>query len=153
MLITGKLHSAPPPFILVSNSVSNFEDINTPGDYSPITPHLSTGFTIVFNIDRNRQKSYDHCFTNEMGTIMNNLAENNLIRFINITKKKDGIFANFKVSGIKGGMVYKATISVDLDAADVDLGDPMETIIEACAKIAVSEFKKSELQFEGLAAV
>ena len=84
---------------------------------------------------------------------MNNLAENNLVRFINITKKKDGIFANFKVSGIKGGMVYKATISVDLDAAEVDLGDPMESIIEACAKIAVSEFKKSELQFEGLAAV
>lgn len=84
---------------------------------------------------------------------MNNLAENNLIRFINITKKKDGIFANFKVSGIKGGMVYKATISVDLDAADVDLTDPMEKIIEACAKIAVKEFKKSDLQFEGLVAV
>ncbi len=50
-------------------------------------------------------------------------------------------------------MVYKATISVDLDAADVDLTDPMEAIIEACAKIAVREFKKSDLQFEGLVAV
>lgn len=84
---------------------------------------------------------------------MKNLAENNLIRFINITKRKDGIFANFKVNGIKGGMVYKATISVDVDAANVDLTDPMEAIVEACAKIAVEEFKKSEIQFEGLAAV
>ncbi len=39
----------------------------------------------------------------KMGTYrMNNLAENNLIRFINITKKKDGIFANFKVQRDKG---------------------------------------------------
>ena len=40
-----------------------------------------------------------------------NLAENNLIRFINITKKKDGMFANFKVKGIKGGAALAASIS------------------------------------------
>ena len=82
---------------------------------------------------------------------MKNLAENNLVRFINISKKKDGIFANFKVKGIRGGMVFSASISVDLMSADLDPAeDSLETIIEACAKIAVSEFKKTELQFEGM---
>lgn len=84
---------------------------------------------------------------------MANLAENNLIRFINITKRKDGIFANFRVTGIQGGMTFKANISVDLDAAEVNLSDPMEMIIEKCASIAVNEVKRSELKFEGLAAV
>ncbi len=84
---------------------------------------------------------------------MANLAENNLIRFINITKRKDGIFANFKVTGIQGGMTFKASISVDLAAAEVSLSDPMEVIIEKSAAIAVKEVKRSELQFEGLAAV
>jgi len=84
---------------------------------------------------------------------MKDLAENNLVRFKNITKRKEGIFANFKVTGIKGGMTFSASISVDLDAADVTMTDPMETIIEECAKIALNEFKKTEIQFEGLTAV
>ena len=84
---------------------------------------------------------------------MKNLAENNLIRFINITKKKEGIYANFRVKGVRGGMMFSASISVDLDAADVDLTYPMEKIIEACAKVAKREFEKSELQSESLLAV
>jgi len=70
-----------------------------------------------------------------------------------ISKKKDGVFATFKVTGIRGGMNFSANILIDLDAAEVDLSDPMEKIIEECAKIAVKEFSKSEVQFEGLAAV
>lgn len=81
---------------------------------------------------------------------MKNLAENNLIRFINITKKKDGLFANFKVKGLKGGTSFSASISVDLSAAEVDPSDPLEKIIEHCARMAVKEFKKSEMQFEGM---
>lgn len=81
---------------------------------------------------------------------MTNLAENNLIRFINISKKKDGIFANFKAKGIRGGTVFTASISVDLAAAEVDPADSLEKIIEECARIAVREVKKSELQFEGI---
>ncbi|MFV0340425.1 MAG: hypothetical protein ACK5MA_07365 [Parachlamydiaceae bacterium] len=84
---------------------------------------------------------------------MKNLAENQLIRFISITKKKEGLFANFKVKGIKGGAQYSASISVDLSAAEVDPGDPLEKIIQESARIAVKEFTKSEMQFEGLAAV
>jgi len=84
---------------------------------------------------------------------MKDLAENNLVRFKNITKKKEGIFANFKVKGIRNGMTFTATIAVDLDAADVDPGDPLENIIEACARIGVKEFQKSEFQFEGLTTV
>lgn len=85
--------------------------------------------------------------------LMKNIAENNLVRFINITKKKDGIFANFKVKGIKGGTSFSASISVDISAAEVDPADPLEKIIEECARMAVREFKKSEFQFEGLAAI
>ncbi len=84
---------------------------------------------------------------------MKNIAENNLIRFINITKKKDGMFANFKVKGIRGGTAFSSSISVDITAAEVDAGDSLEKIIEESARIAVRELKKSELQFEGLAAV
>jgi len=85
---------------------------------------------------------------------MKNIAENNLIRFINITKKKDGMFANFKVKGIKGGTSFSSSISVDISAVEVDLGsDPLEKIVEECARMAVREFKKSELQFEGMASV
>ena len=85
--------------------------------------------------------------------IMKNIAENNLIKFINITKKKDGMFANYRAKGVKGGTTFSASISVDILAAEVDPTDPLEKIIEHCARIAVKEFKKSELQFEGIAVV
>lgn len=81
---------------------------------------------------------------------MKSLAENHLVRFISITKKKEGTFANFKVKGLKGGMTYSTSISIDIDAADVDLTDSLEKIIEHTAKLAIKEFKKTELQFEGL---
>ena len=84
---------------------------------------------------------------------MKNLAENNLIRFISIAKKKGGMFANFRVKGIRGGTVFSASISVDVAQAEVDLSDPMEKIIELCADIANKEFNKAEVQFEGMAAV
>lgn len=83
---------------------------------------------------------------------MQNIAENNLIRFINISKKKDGIFANFRVKGVRGGTTFSASISVDIAAAEVDPADTLEKIIEECARIAVRDFKKSELQFEGIVA-
>lgn len=81
---------------------------------------------------------------------MKTLAENNLIRFINITKKKDGLFANFKAKGIKGGAAFSSSISVSLNDAEVEITDPLEKIIERAAKIAVKEYKASELQFEGI---
>lgn len=81
---------------------------------------------------------------------MKNLVDNNLIRFVSITKKKDGLFANFKAKGLKGGTSYSASISVDIASAEVDAADSLEKIIEDCARIAAKEYKKSELQFEGL---
>lgn len=82
---------------------------------------------------------------------MKNIAENNLVRFINISKKKDGVFANFKVKGIRGGTSFSSSISVDLATLDLELAeDPIEKVIEDSAKVAVREFKKAELQFEGL---
>lgn len=85
---------------------------------------------------------------------MKNIAENNLIRFINISKKKDGLFANFKVKGIKGGTSFSASISVDLSSVEVDISeDNLEKIIEECARVAVKEFKKAEFQFEGMTSI
>ncbi|NGX42090.1 MAG: hypothetical protein K940chlam7_00367 [Chlamydiae bacterium] len=84
---------------------------------------------------------------------MENISENNLIRFTKITKKKDGLFANFKAKGIRGGTVFTATISVDLAATEVDPGDSLEKIIEECALIAERDIKKSNLQFEGIESV
>jgi hypothetical protein len=84
---------------------------------------------------------------------MKNIAENNLIRFINISRRKEGMFANFKVKGIKGGTSFSSSISVDLAAAEVDPSDPLEKIIELCARMAVKEFKTAEFQFEGIALV
>lgn len=84
---------------------------------------------------------------------MKNIAENNLIRFKNISKKKDGIFANFKVKGVKGGTTFSTSFAVDISAAEVDPADPLEKIIEQCARMAVKEFKTSDLQFEGLNAI
>lgn len=84
---------------------------------------------------------------------MKNIAENNLIRFINISKKKDGLCANFKAKGIRGGTVFTASVSVDLAAVEVDISnDSLEKIISDAAKVAVKEFKSSELQFEGVQA-
>lgn len=70
-----------------------------------------------------------------------------------IVKKKDGMHAIFKATGLKGGVQFSATISVDMSAVEVSATDTLEKIIEHCASSAIKEFKKSELQFEGMAAV
>lgn len=85
---------------------------------------------------------------------MKNLAENNLVRFISISRKKEGFFAKFKAKGIRGGMEFTSSITVDLTTVDVDPSqDSLETIIETSAKTALKEFKKAELQFEGMDAI
>ena len=84
---------------------------------------------------------------------MKDLVHNNLVRFKNISKKKEGIFANFKVKGIRNGTAFTASIAVDIDAAEVHAGDSLEKIIEECARIGVEEFKKCEFQFEGLTTI
>lgn len=84
---------------------------------------------------------------------LKNLAENNLIRFTNLSRKKDAIHANFKVKGLRNGVNFSASISVDITALELHPGDTLEKIIEECARHGVKEFKKSEIQFEGLAAV
>lgn len=81
---------------------------------------------------------------------MKTLTENNLVRFKNISKKKDGLYANFKIKGIRGGTTFTASISVEMNAAEVDLADSLEKIIEECARIGVDEFKRCEFEFEGL---
>ncbi|HSW86789.1 MAG TPA: hypothetical protein VLG49_04740 [Rhabdochlamydiaceae bacterium] len=84
---------------------------------------------------------------------MNDLSENNLIRFKNISKKKESMYANFKVKGIRAGVNFSASISVDIAAAEVHPGDVLEKIIEECARIGVAEFKRAEFQFEGISVV
>lgn len=84
---------------------------------------------------------------------MKNIQDNNLIKFTKITKQKEGLFANFKAKGIKGGTTFSASLSIDISEAEVDPADPLEKIIEECARIAVRDFKRSELQFEGIVAL
>ena len=84
---------------------------------------------------------------------MKDLAENNLIRFKNISKKKEGLFANFRCKGVRGGTSYTAAISVAISDAEVDPADSLEKIIEEAARVAVKEFKNSHLQFEGLQSI
>ncbi len=84
---------------------------------------------------------------------MKDLAENNLIRFTNITRKKSGIHANFKVKGLKNGVTLSASFSVDINALELNPGDSLEKIIEECARHGLKEFKRSEFQFEGISAV
>lgn len=79
---------------------------------------------------------------------MENLAENNVIRFKNVTKKKDSLFANFNVKGIKNGVIVSASISVDISALELHPGDSLEKIIESCAKQGIKEFKQADFRFE-----
>ncbi len=79
-----------------------------------------------------------------------NLVENNLIRFKNISKKKEAIYANFRVKGMRKGVFFTANISVDLAAAEMHPGETLENIIEKCAQMGMKEFQSAEFTFEGL---
>lgn len=81
---------------------------------------------------------------------MKDLAENNLVRFKNVTKKPDSIVANFRVKGIRKGVSFSASISVDISAAEMHAGESLEKIVEECARIGVKEFKNADFQFEGI---
>lgn len=84
---------------------------------------------------------------------MNDLAENNLIKFKNITKKKEAIYANFQVKGLRRGVEFSASISVDISAAEMHPGETVENIVEHCAKIGIKEFKNADFEFEGVSAL
>lgn len=81
---------------------------------------------------------------------MNNLAENNLIRFVNVTQKKGTMYANFKVKGVRNGTLFSASITVDLSALELSSTDSLEKIVEECARHGVKEFKKADFQFQGI---
>jgi len=81
---------------------------------------------------------------------MKNIAENNVIRFTNISQKKEGIFANFKVKALCNGVTISASISVDITVLELDTGSPLEKIVEECAKMGHRELKKINFTFEGL---
>lgn len=78
-----------------------------------------------------------------------NIAENYLVRFISVTKTKNGLFANFRVKAMKGGATMSSSISVDVNQAQVCAADPLEKIIDECGKIAI-RMAEIKLQFEGL---
>lgn len=79
---------------------------------------------------------------------MKDLSENNLVCFKNITKKKDSIFVNFQMKGIRGGVTMSAAISVDISDLDLYPSDSLEKIIEKSAKRAIREFTSSKFQLE-----
>ena len=58
------------------------------------------------------------------------------------------------MKGIRGGMDFSASITVDIGTLELDLAqDPIEKVIEVSAELALKEFRKTELQFEGLQAI
>jgi hypothetical protein len=61
--------------------------------------------------------------------------------------------SDFKVKGLRNGVNFTASISVDLSAAELHPGDILEKIIEDCARLGVNEFKKADFQFEGLTSI
>lgn len=81
-----------------------------------------------------------------------NIAENNVVRFISISKKKGVLYANFRVKGVKDGATYSSSITVDINQAEVTAADTLEKIIEECGRIAERMFEM-KLQFEGLLTV
>lgn len=81
---------------------------------------------------------------------MKDLIENNLIRFVNISRKKDALYANFRVKSLHNGVVCSASISVDISSLELHPGDSLEKIVEECARHGVKEYKKAESQFEGI---
>ena len=78
------------------------------------------------------------------------IIDNNVIRFIGLKKKKDGLFAHFKVKGTKGGVDYMMTISVDVIAANLDPSDSLERIVEESSKVAVKQIQQADFKFEGV---
>ena len=74
---------------------------------------------------------------------MKDLAENNLIRFKNISKRKEAIYANFKVKRHSWGVNFSASISVDISAAEVHPGDILEKKSSKNAPVSASKNSKS----------
>lgn len=81
---------------------------------------------------------------------MKSFIDNNIVRFKKISKTKNGIFVHFHVKGERGGSSFTAAIAVDIEAANVSSCDSLETIIENCAKVGLSEFRNCEFQYEGI---
>ena len=54
------------------------------------------------------------------------------------------------MKGIRNGVQFSASISVDISTLDLDLSDPLEKIVEASAKVGVKEFKDANFKFEGM---
>ena len=84
---------------------------------------------------------------------MKDLADNNVVRFKKISKKADALYANFSVKGVRRGVQFSASITVDLAAVEMDAGESLEKIVEECARIGVKEFKSADFQFEGITKV
>lgn len=84
---------------------------------------------------------------------MKDLADNNVVRFKKISKKSDALYANFSVKGMKKGVQFSASITVDLSAVELDAAESLETIVQECAKIGVKEFKSADFQFEGISSI
>ncbi|MEL7431028.1 MAG: hypothetical protein AAGI90_00660 [Chlamydiota bacterium] len=81
---------------------------------------------------------------------MNDLTENNVIRFKHISRKKESFYAHFQVKAERNGVIISATLTVDISAHEFHLGDVMEKIITECAKIGLKELKRADYTLEGL---
>ncbi len=81
---------------------------------------------------------------------MDDLTENNVIRFKNISQKKDGLFANFSLKTIRNGVIVNASISVDISYLELHAGDPIEKIASESAQHALKQLQKGDFTLESL---
>lgn len=65
-------------------------------------------------------------------------------------QKKESLYANFKVRGIRGGIEFTTSISVDISSLELHPGDTLEKIIDESGKKALREFRKTEYQIEDI---
>lgn len=79
---------------------------------------------------------------------MNNLEDNYVIKFKNLSYKNDSIFANFIVKFIGGGITINSKIAIDISALELYATDSLETIINICGKKALKAIKQSEAKLK-----
>lgn len=72
---------------------------------------------------------------------MNDLSQNHVIKFFNVSKRKDGMSANFKAKGVSGAVTYAVKIAVDLETCGLIGDEEIPAIIKTTASAAEREMQ------------
>lgn len=70
------------------------------------------------------------------------IVENKRLQFINVSKKKEGIFVNFKVKFLLNGIYIHASVAIDVLETGIDPSKPLQDIVQEASHLAASALKK-----------